>query len=508
MTTPVAAWRVTYTPGDWLVLSGPTMLVVLLPAPARMSGLVNSLWDDVVSAGSVEAFLKVFSSYGLDSIPDFAAFFWDEEGLHGMARGDLTVVDVNSGEVVVQGAEMLTWREEALGTARQLRVGMHPVEKDAYLQLPLVVGAAMASVIELTTDPAARVQFPEQGHRGILDGLEPAAALAETIPPNGRASKGDDAENPVEGPEVHVSGEVPSPEVRHPGVEDPEAQGAEDQRPSEDLAEEDVVGLGDETDMEPYIESAGVGDGEDDEAASHDQPEVESEEEPELEATEDQRLQDGEDNGSEDPGVGGFRFDHDDNAALPPQPAATDMVPSVSSLPIPPPTAATMPVATTSAPMSEPQQSTQVWAEPCARGHANPRGARLCRICSAPVDPAQPRLIARPALACVRSNTGEVADLRAGIVVGRAPTASKAPEGAHLMRVPSPGGDISRSHLLVKPQDWNVIVTDLDSTNGTIVKPVGEAPFVLGAGASVQVDLGTILDLGDGVSLRIEPPQG
>ena len=56
-------------------------------------------------------------------------------------------------------------------------------------------------------------------------------------------------------------------------------------------------------------------------------------------------------------------------------------------------------------------------------------------------------------------------------------------------------------------KDWNVIVTDLHSTNGTTVLPLGESPFTLRDGASVQVELGTVLDLGDGVSLRIEPPR-
>nr|WP_231980426.1 cadherin-like domain-containing protein [Tessaracoccus coleopterorum] len=74
------------------------------------------------------------------------------------------------------------------------------------------------------------------------------------------------------------------------------------------------------------------------------------------------------------------------------------------------------------------------------------------------------------------------------------------------MRVPSPSSDISRNHLLVTTRDWNVHVTDLHSTNGTTVLPVGEPPFTLRDGASVQVELGTVLDLGDGVSLRIEPP--
>ncbi|WP_158522712.1 FHA domain-containing protein [Tessaracoccus aquimaris] len=93
-------------------------------------------------------------------------------------------------------------------------------------------------------------------------------------------------------------------------------------------------------------------------------------------------------------------------------------------------------------------------------------------------------------------------------MIGRAPDAGKGPSGSYLLRVASPSSDISRNHLLVTTRDWNVHVTDLHSTNGTTVLPQGEAPFTLRDGASVQVELGTVLDLGDGVSLRIEPPRG
>jgi pSer/pThr/pTyr-binding forkhead associated (FHA) protein len=73
--------------------------------------------------------------------------------------------------------------------------------------------------------------------------------------------------------------------------------------------------------------------------------------------------------------------------------------------------------------------------------------------------------------------------------------------------VTSPSNDISRSHLLVTTSGWSVHVTDLNSTNGTTVLPVSGQPFALREGDSVVVELGTVLDLGDGVSVRIEPPR-
>ena len=65
----------------------------------------------------------------------------------------------------------------------------------------------------------------------------------------------------------------------------------------------------------------------------------------------------------------------------------------------------------------------------------------------------------------------------------------------------------SQIHARVFSRDGQLFVEDLGSTNGTTVLPLGESPFTLRDGASVQVELGTVLDLGDGVSLRIEPPR-
>ncbi len=423
----MAAWRVTYTPGEWLVLSGPTMLVVMLPAPPRMSELVNTLWDDIRAAGSVEALLKVIGEYGLDQMSDFAAFFWDAEGLHGMARGQLTVTDADTGDTVVSGSDVVTWREEPLGTARHLRVDMQQVHEGEFLQLPLMVGAVMASAIHLSTDLESSLQFP---------------------------------------------------------------QGSEEQ--AAEQAGPETVGLGDETEMEPFCESSATP--------------VETDEAPELVA---------------DPEPASD-FDDDIPFWSPPDDENTDFI-----TPIPPPVSALTAVrhdsqvgdddtgtifssnlAATHKPAAEPGEQRQVLAVPCARGHANPPGSRACRICSAPVDSAKPRLINRPALAGVHSNHGDFADVQVAVVVGRSPDASQGPRGAHLMRVPSPSSDISRSHLIVAARDWSVVVTDLHSTNGTTVVPVGEQSFVLANGESVQVDLGTVLDLGDGVSLRIEPPRG
>ena len=145
MTLPIAAWRVTYTPGNWLVLSGPTVLVIMLPAPARMSQLVNRLWADVAAARTPDALLQLFGEYGLDSMPDFAAFFWDGAGLHGLARGGVSVVDTETGQTVIDGSDAWTWREEVLDSSRRLRVDMEPSGSALVLTSEGPAAAASAS---------------------------------------------------------------------------------------------------------------------------------------------------------------------------------------------------------------------------------------------------------------------------------------------------------------------------------------------------------------------------
>ena len=44
MRTEFGAWRATYTHGRWVVLSGPTSMVIMQPAPPAATNLVNRLW--------------------------------------------------------------------------------------------------------------------------------------------------------------------------------------------------------------------------------------------------------------------------------------------------------------------------------------------------------------------------------------------------------------------------------------------------------------------------------
>ena len=146
-----------------------------------------------------------------------------------------------------------------------------------------------------------------------------------------------------------------------------------------------------------------------------------------------------------------------------------------------------------------------VMASMCAAGHANPPGSTRCRLCPAPVDANNPRLVNRPVLGVLRASSGDSADLDHPVVVGRAPSTDGRAPGTQTIRVPSPSLDISRNHVIVEPAEWTIQVTD-NSTNGTIVRHPGEDSVRLSQGESVSVEVGAVLDLGDGVTLEIGQP--
>lgn len=76
-----------------------------------------------------------------------------------------------------------------------------------------------------------------------------------------------------------------------------------------------------------------------------------------------------------------------------------------------------------------------------------------------------------------------------------------------LMAVPSPRGEVSASHVEIRQEGRTVVVTDMRSTNGTVVTVPGRAATTLRQGESVVVLPGTMVDIGDGNLLEILPIQ-
>ncbi|MGO3153343.1 MAG: FHA domain-containing protein [Galactobacter sp.] len=109
----------------------------------------------------------------------------------------------------------------------------------------------------------------------------------------------------------------------------------------------------------------------------------------------------------------------------------------------------------------------------------------------------------RPPVVRVEDSAGETEiPLDAAMVVGTEPAAGSVRyRDARL--VPVQGATVSRSHACLRVQSGVVLVCDLWSTNGTRIKMPGQAPFRLRDGEEVPVTAGTVVELGDGVTLSV-----
>lgn len=142
----------------------------------------------------------------------------------------------------------------------------------------------------------------------------------------------------------------------------------------------------------------------------------------------------------------------------------------------------------------------------CPNGHVNAPATRECARCGAPIDDGSAAQRPRPEVAVAVLPSGERVPLGRGVVLGRRPRSRRAEDGRvpRLVTVESPGEDISRSHLELRVDDWNLVAIDLSSTNGTLLLRDGAAPQRLRPEAPTILQLGDRVDLGEGVVITIE----
>lgn len=144
-----------------------------------------------------------------------------------------------------------------------------------------------------------------------------------------------------------------------------------------------------------------------------------------------------------------------------------------------------------------------VRAKKCPAGHLSSDYALHCRVCELPLPEQDAVMLAMPVLGLLRLSNGDTIKLDRNVVLGRDPQGD--PRSANLVQV---GGDadtlISRTHVEVLLQDWDVLVRDLGSTNGTTVSRPGCPPQHLAAHIEEFLYPGTRVTLGDQVFFTFE----
>ncbi|CAN5414897.1 hypothetical protein BH11ACT1_BH11ACT1_21020 [soil metagenome] len=103
-------------------------------------------------------------------------------------------------------------------------------------------------------------------------------------------------------------------------------------------------------------------------------------------------------------------------------------------------------------------------------------------------------------------STGQVVSVDRSVLLGRAPQVSRVTNRdlPRLVTLPSPQQDISRTHAEVRADGDDVLVTDLHSTNGTLVTRPGDSARQLAPGEATVIEHGEVVDLGDGVTFTVE----
>jgi hypothetical protein len=124
----------------------------------------------------------------------------------------------------------------------------------------------------------------------------------------------------------------------------------------------------------------------------------------------------------------------------------------------------------------------QVQGVRCPQGHPNPAEAVVCRVCRHEVPSQVAITMPRPSLGALVAATVPAGAptrilLDGPLLLGRKPLPeSTVGQKPTPVVISSPDQDLSRNHLRVTIDGWHVLVTDLGSTNGTVVEAPGEAP--------------------------------
>lgn len=150
-----------------------------------------------------------------------------------------------------------------------------------------------------------------------------------------------------------------------------------------------------------------------------------------------------------------------------------------------------------------------VWAVYCPHGHASPPYSPTCRICRMALPPhQQPVSVPRPALGQLKLDDGRIVVLDRGAVFGRSPRADASGNtGAggvppHLVKVMLP--DISRLHTEVRLEEWQVLVRDLGSANGSYLTLPGGRPQQMRPMEEYALEPGAVVSLAGSINLTYE----
>lgn len=446
--------------GDWFGVVSPSVQVYLPPSEKpRVAGI----WELVDGGADFDEVLDALISGGLRALPTFALLSVVDDVARVVLRGEVRAEFTVAGEVVaLDGRDAATWLERSLSGVGQARLLLHDVEevvtgvvRDGLVRVASVEHPATVEVrpigsfapLDLSARPidTEAAEFSETPH---FDAAIAAAPQAVVVP------------EPVVEPEPFVE---PTPEPTPQPEPSPAAAADADWIAAPfGAADPDV------TDVLPQIT---------------------------------------------DPDATGLMPPVPPLPPVPPVPPVPPLprnpVPGFPDLPEDGPAAPVEP--NPWAPPAE-QQPPAEFDHDGQTVTGNWDSSQFQRQQPGiPGQPPAPSVTAQP-VARLLFSSGDVVDVDRAILIGRAPEARRftSTDQPRLVTVPSPNQEISSTHLEVRPgsgaDHGTAVVSDLGSTNGTVLVLPGLAPESLQPGFPVQLLPGSLIDLGDGLTIQVTSP--
>ena len=433
-----------YCPGPWFAVV--TGRGIALLAPQTEPAVVEQVWQSLRDGADTTEQLQLLLGAGFAAMPPFALVTVVDGTARAIVRGGATVTVRSDGpERTVSGSGASTWVEESVAEAAAVTVRA-PVPDDDGPRLPIRAAVVMAAEVS--------VELVAEDERGV------AAAGTTSAGPGSRRRAGRASSASIGGtPE-------PSPEPEPAPVPEPAPEPEPEPAP--------------EPEPEPAPEP-------EPEPAPEPEPEPESESEPTSEP----------------------------EPAPEPAPAAGQdelgeaevTILSPAQAPPPPPPA-------DHAPAFEPPLVLGDQVSPDDHDGLTVLTSDLVALRAqmpdtSPDDPIGPLAVPSPDApppARIVLSSGMTVALNRPVLIGRAPQVSRVPNAQlpRLVTVPSPNHDISRTHAQVRQDGDDVVVTDLNSTNGVTLVADGGTPRRLHPGDPTVVEPGCVVDLGDGVTFAVE----
>jgi hypothetical protein len=480
-----------YSPGEAWLISGASAIVMTDGDAADARRYWNLVRRNVSAAELVDGISPGPAAGAL------AVLVWEPSGVRVLVRGGAVVRLRLAGGArpEVTAANLLTWREELFADVTEVEVV--PAERDLPINtpddsdlLPVPAGVVRAAFARRRTDDQpTSVEIAETA--GAVDPEPEPVVTAEPEPvepaepePVAPAEPEPIDENVVGDDAVTVISTVPAS-----AREVPAATIAPVSKPAATPATSDATPVSPEGDRA-------------DKAVRHRAPDVtqsvplDYEEDPELDRVPSAEPWEANSPGGSAPAP--------DLLPGPPEPGHPEPVlgdhDGITEL------AEDLPAGFTPPPLPPALAVGWVYAALCPSGHVNQPHTGNCRICGQPIPPGDPVAAPQPLLGRLRFSTGELIDLDRRVIIGRAPSVSRvsSSELPRLVTVPSPQQDISRSHAEVRIEDWHVVVADLHSTNGTVLRAPDRPEQLLHPGQEMVIEPGWTVDLGDGVTVAVE----